>query len=135
MSGTAGIPLCAGAELVERGRGHVFEVLLWGQPARAFALRFGGRVVGYVNRCAHVPAELDWQPGEFLDQDLRWIVCSIHGAVYEPADGRCVAGPCVGKRLIPLRLDEMQGEVYWYPSRDVEPAPVAGTTPPTTATP
>jgi hypothetical protein len=36
-------------------------------PARAFALRFDGRVVAYLNRCAHVPTEMDWQPGEFLD--------------------------------------------------------------------
>ena len=25
----------------------------------------------YLNRCAHVPTELDWQPGEFLDADQR----------------------------------------------------------------
>ena len=54
-------PLCASAELAERGRAHLFEVQLWGQSARAFALRFDGRVVAYVNRCAHVPAEMDWQ--------------------------------------------------------------------------
>lgn len=122
MSPSAGIPLCAADALVERGRGHVFDVRLWGQPARAFALRFDGRVVAYVNRCAHVPAELDWQPGEFLDLDRRWIVCSIHGAVYEPSNGLCVAGPCVHKRLIPLQVGEADALVYWYPSRDVEPA-------------
>ena len=88
--------LCASAELEERGRAVVFDVLLWRQPARAFALRFDGRVVAYLNRCAHVPAELDWQPGEFLDMDRRWIICSIHGATYEPADGYCIAGPCRG---------------------------------------
>ena len=38
------------------------------QPARAFALRFDGRVVAYLNRCAHVPTEMDWQPGQFLVQ-------------------------------------------------------------------
>ena len=91
--------LCASAELEERGRAVVFDVLLWRQPARAFALRFDGRVVAYLNRCAHVPAELDWQPGEFLDMDRRWIICSIHGATYEPADGYCIAGPRRGGRL------------------------------------
>lgn len=134
MTAHTGIALCAADALVERGRGHVFDVRLWGQPARAFALRFDGRVVAYVNRCAHVPAELDWQPGEFLDLDRRWIVCSIHGAVYEPASGHCVAGPCVGKRLIPLRVDEAGAQVYWYPSRDIEPA-VGGAPMPSTAPP
>jgi nitrite reductase/ring-hydroxylating ferredoxin subunit len=113
--------LCDSAELQERGRALVFDVLLWGSPARAFALRFGGRVVAYLNRCAHVPTEMDWQPGEFLDMDRRWILCSIHGAAYEPADGRCVAGPCGSGRLMTLHTQEHDGGVYWYPSRDIRP--------------
>ena len=32
--------LCASAELAERGRALVFDVLQYGQPARAFVLRF-----------------------------------------------------------------------------------------------
>lgn len=114
-------PLCAGAELAERGRALLFDVLLWGQPARAFALRYEGRVVAYINRCAHVPVEMDWQPGEFLDMDKRWIVCSIHGASYEPLGGHCVAGPCGRGRLLPLEVQEAGGRVYWYPSRDIRP--------------
>jgi nitrite reductase/ring-hydroxylating ferredoxin subunit len=114
-------PICASADLEERGRAVVFDVLLWGQPARAFALRFDGRVVAYMNRCAHVPTELDWQPGEFLDRDKRWIICSIHGATYEPADGHCIAGPCRGESLIALDVVERDGQVYWYPHRDIRP--------------
>jgi nitrite reductase/ring-hydroxylating ferredoxin subunit len=114
-------PLCAAADLEESGRGWVWDVMEYGRPARAFALRFQGRVVAYVNRCAHVPAELDWQPGEFLDADRRWIVCSIHGATYAPADGRCVGGPCARGRLQPITVDEHDGQVYWYPSRDIRP--------------
>ena len=82
--------LCTSGELVESGRTLVFDVREYGLPVRAFALRFQGRVVAYLNRCVHVPTEMDWQPGEFLDADKRWIICSIHGATYEPADGRCV---------------------------------------------
>jgi nitrite reductase/ring-hydroxylating ferredoxin subunit len=114
-------PLCASADLAESGRAWVWEVMEHGRPARAFALRFQGRVVAYVNRCAHVPAELDWQPGEFLDAERRWIVCSIHGATYAPADGRCVGGPCGRGRLQPVTVAERGGRVYWYPSRDIRP--------------
>jgi len=114
-------PLCRADELAERGRAVVFDVLLWRQPARAFALRFDGRVVAYINRCAHVPTEMDWQPGEFLDADLRNIVCSIHGATYAPESGRCVGGPCGRGRLIALEVSESDGQVYWYPSRDIAP--------------
>ena len=114
-------PLCATTELTERGRAVVFDVLLWGQPARAFALRFDGALVAYVNRCAHVPVEMDWLPGEFLDQDRRWSVCSIHGASYEPADGRCVGGPCGRGRLMRIATTERDGQACWYPSVDIRP--------------
>jgi nitrite reductase/ring-hydroxylating ferredoxin subunit len=123
------VPLCESSTLAERGRATVFDVMLWGQPARAFALRFEGRAVAYLNRCAHVPVEMDWQPGEFLDLDRRWIVCSIHGATYEPADGRCIGGPCGRSRLMPLEVHEAGGQVYWYPSRDIRPLPAAASPP------
>ena len=113
--------LCSADELAERGRAVGFDVLLWRQPARGFALRFDGQVVAYINRCAHVPTEMDWQPGEFLDADKRYIVCSIHGATYEPSNGHCRGGPCDRGRLMPIEVSERDGRVYWYPSRDIAP--------------
>ncbi|MBL0090348.1 MAG: Rieske 2Fe-2S domain-containing protein [Ideonella sp.] len=112
--------LCESGALQERGLAHVFDVLVWRQPARAFAMRFDGRVVAYVNRCAHVPVELDWQPGQFLDIDRRWILCTMHGAAYEPANGRCVGGPCGQGKLMPITTREEDGLVYWYPSPDIQ---------------
>ncbi|MEY2654515.1 MAG: hypothetical protein RLZZ524_1543 [Pseudomonadota bacterium] len=114
--------LCASADLEDGGLAHVFDLLEYGRPARAFVLRFEGRPVGYLNRCAHVPTEMDWQEGRFLDDDKRWIICSIHGAAYEPRNGQCVGGPCVGKRLKPLRVEERDGQVYWYPQAELAPA-------------
>lgn len=120
----APLALCPAADLVERGKAVVFDVLLWGQPARAFALRFDGLLVAYINRCAHVPVEMDWQPGEFLDHDKRWIVCSIHGASYEPANGRCVGGPCGRSKLMPIAVADIDGQACWYPSIDIRPVPL-----------
>ena len=115
------LPLCASADLREAGTAVVFPVLLWRRPARAFALRFGGRVVAYMNRCAHVPTEMDWRPGEFLDDERLYIVCSMHGAVYEPSNGRCIAGPCTGQRLMAVPVLERGGQVYWTPTPDIGP--------------
>ena len=117
----AGLALCDARTLEEKGRAWVWDVLQYGRPARAFVLRFEGALRGYLNRCVHVPTEMDWQPGEFLDIDKRVILCSIHGAAYEPRDGRCVGGPCVRGRLTPVRVEERDGQVYWYPSRDIQP--------------
>jgi nitrite reductase/ring-hydroxylating ferredoxin subunit len=114
--------LCAAEQLAERGTAIVFDVLHYREPARAFALRFDGQVVAYLNRCLHVPTEMDWQPGEFLDSDREFIICSIHGAAYEPVGGRCVGGPCGRGKLTALQVQERDGQVYWYPSRDTQPA-------------
>ncbi len=119
------IALCASADLEERGKALLFDVLEYGRPVRAFALRIDGVVVAYLNRCAHVPVEMDWNPGDFLDADRAFIVCSIHGAHYEPASGRCVGGPCGRGRLTALSVTERDGQVSWYPSRDI--GPVFGT--------
>lgn len=132
------LPLCPAADLAEGGQALVWDVLLWGQPARAFVLRHGGALRGYINRCAHVPVEMDWRPGDFLDLDKRFIVCSIHGASYHPADGRCAGGPCGRGKLIAVDVREADGQACWYPSRDIRPAPLPGasaTHPPTPTTP
>ena len=108
--------------MAEKGRAVVFPVLHFRQAARAFALRFDGKVVAYLNRCVHVPTEMDWQEGEFLDREREFIICSIHGASYAPGSGRCVGGPCGRGSLTALEVTEREGRVYWYPSRDTRPA-------------
>lgn len=115
--------LCPSSALAEGGTAWVWDVLQFSQPARAFALRFDGQVRAYLNRCVHVPAEMDWQPGEFLDSDKRWILCSIHGATYEPRNGRCVGGPCGRGSLTTIAVQESEGRVLWQPTPDTRPLP------------
>ena len=118
----AAVPLCASADLVEKGLAYGFDVLHFRAPARGFALRFEGCVVAYLNRCLHVPVEMDWNPGDFLDGDKTVILCATHGAAYEPLSGRCIGGPCGRGRLTVIETVERDGQVYWYPSRDTKPA-------------
>lgn len=81
-------------------------------PLSGFIIRYDGRIHAYENRCAHVPIELDWEPGKFFDQSGLYLICSTHGATYEPDTGLCVAGPCVGKRLKKLTVSERDGHIY-----------------------
>jgi len=99
------------ADLAERGRGVRFEVVRDGRTRPAFAVRFDGVVRAFENVCAHQAVELDWMPGEFFDHEAKRLVCATHGALYDPADGRCVAGPCRGARLAPLSVAERDGQV------------------------
>jgi len=117
MAGDARL-ICASAELADGGLGMGFEVEYFGAPAPAFAVRQDGRVHGYLNRCAHVAMELDWQEGVFFDSDRRHLICSTHGALYEAATGRCLGGPCNRTPLVKLKLEERDGAVYFMGFHD-----------------
>jgi len=118
---TAAQYLCESADLQNGGTSVLFDVIEWRQPATAFAVRYDNGVVAYLNRCAHVPTQLDWQPGEFWDQERRFLICAVHGALYDPPSGLCVMGPCAGKSLAKITLQEHDGKVYWYPSERIQP--------------
>ncbi|HEX5477905.1 MAG TPA: Rieske 2Fe-2S domain-containing protein [Burkholderiales bacterium] len=105
--------ICASAALAESGAGVRFEVTYFGEPAPAFAVRKDGEVHGYLNRCAHVAMELDWQEGVFFDSSGRDLICSTHGALYDARSGRCLGGPCNRTALVKLRLEERDGGIYF----------------------
>ena len=104
--------ICEGHLLAEGGKGIRFAVERYGKEEPAFAIRHGGAVHAYLNRCAHVPIQLDWIEGEFFDFSGLYLVCSTHGAAYLPASGRCVSGPCSGRGLVRLPVEESDGRVY-----------------------
>ena len=110
--------ICASSALVDSGSGVRFEVEYFGEPAPAFAVRYRGRVHAYLNRCAHVPMELDWQEGAFFDAAGRYLICSTHGATYDAQSGRCVGGPCNRGALVKLRVEERDGQVYFMGFKD-----------------
>ncbi len=104
--------VCSSMELAEGGPGVRFDVQCGGVATPAFAVRFGGQVHAYLNRCAHVGVELDWNEGEFFDSSGLYLICATHGALYEPHSGRCVAGPCQGRFLQALAVCEREGDVF-----------------------
>lgn len=111
MAGDARL-ICRSEELEEGGRGVRFRVDALGGAERGFVVRYMGVARGYVNTCPHVGTELDWNPGEFFDEARLYLICSTHGAIFEPHTGRCVAGPCRGASLRKLEIVERDGQVY-----------------------
>lgn len=59
--------ICSSADLADSGDGVRFEIELEGKDEPAFVVRYQGRVYAYLNRCAHMPMELDWKLGKFFD--------------------------------------------------------------------
>lgn len=99
--------------LEEGGDGVRFKVPREGdEDAPAFVVRYDGLPRAFLNRCAHVPVELDWQEGRFFDDSGLYLVCATHGAMYSPEDGRCAGGPCRGRGLEPLRTAQADGGVW-----------------------
>jgi len=116
------IPICAADAVLEGGKGVRFPVTAGGDDATGFVVRYGGQAYAYLNRCAHVPIELDWAEGEFFESSGLYLMCSTHGAVYVPESGHCAGGPCKGGRLRPIGVVERDQQLYWQPDDYVRPA-------------
>lgn len=104
--------ICAPEALPDGGAGVRFDLDWRGERAPAFAIRHAGRVHAYLNRCAHVPIELDWMEGQFFDLTGHYLICSTHGATYLPDTGHCIRGPCRGDRLTKLAIAERGDGIY-----------------------
>lgn len=112
MATTTNQPICSSSAIVDGGAGVRFEVSVDGRLTCAFVVRHQGAARAYLNVCAHRGVELDWEQGQFFDIQQQWLICSTHGALYDPATGYCVSGPCRGATLTSLPIDERNGEIY-----------------------
>lgn len=107
------VVLCESSELTNSERAVSFEVSYDGRNSAAFAIRYQDHVYAYLNRCAHIPMEMDYQPNRFFDNTGRLLMCATHGATYQPQTGACRGGPCRGG-LIKIDTSELDGIVYWH---------------------
>ena len=104
--------ICASNVLEDGGLCVRFDAQWAGSTTPAFVARYRGCAVAYLNQCAHVPVELDFNHGAFFDDSGLYFICATHGAMYAPESGLCMAGPCVGRRLTKLLVVERDGNVY-----------------------
>jgi len=112
--------LCNSADLLDSGSAVPFNVLYFSKYCSAFAVRYAGIVYAYLNRCSHVPMEMDYQPNQFFDLTGHWLICATHGAMYAPRTGHCSLGPCRGG-LVKIEVTEADGVVRWHTSDKFQP--------------
>jgi len=103
--------VCASALLTEKGEGYRFYVKIGIRALPAFVIRHNGAPRAYLNQCAHMSVELDWQKGEFFDADKNYLMCATHGALYHPDTGACAYGRCDSRGLIAIDVSEIDGEI------------------------
>ncbi len=113
------IALCNSSDLQDSGLAVPFDVTFRGRTCRAFAIRFEGESHAYVNECAHVAMEMDFQPNQFFDSSGQWLMCATHGAMYSPTSGACAGGPCRGG-LEKIAVSEHDGVVHWHPAHNIK---------------
>lgn len=104
--------ICPSDALAVGGLGIRFEVADESDTWPAFVVRHSQGLAAYINRCAHLALELDWNRGMFFDVDQRHLICATHGALYAADTGECVGGPCNGSGLEVLQVVEVEGAVY-----------------------
>ena len=114
------VALCNSGDLQDSQEAVPFDVVYQGQTCRGFAIRFEGQAQAYLNRCAHIPMEMDYQPNRFFDSSGQWLICATHGAMYHPGTGDCVGGPCHGG-LVKISVQEHQGVVHWLSNARFKP--------------
>lgn len=103
--------ICRSEEVQEKSLGLRFLLPELGERATGFVVRYNGALQAYVNRCAHLPVELDWNEGDFFNVGRDYLICATHGAHYQPETGECVMGPCKGRGLQKLEVLERDGDV------------------------
>lgn len=94
---------------IDRAKGFRFrdgEAVFFG-----LVLREGDRVRGFVDSCPHTGQPLSMFDDRYLTADGRFLLCAGHGALFQPRDGVCVAGPCEGEALADWPVVVRDGKV------------------------
>ncbi|MCU7958540.1 MAG: Rieske 2Fe-2S domain-containing protein [gamma proteobacterium symbiont of Bathyaustriella thionipta] len=103
--------LCALHDLSENStRG--FDLGEDSRPRYIFIVLRKQRVYGYVNRCPHLGATMEWLPDQFLDYQGVFIQCALHGALFAVNSGLCLRGPCIGASLQKVRIEIDNGQIF-----------------------
>ena len=97
---------------IEHGTSKKFTLRRGQRELEGMLVNFEGNLFAYINRCPHTGITLDWVNNQFFSSDKRYVMCATHGAVFEPSNGECIWGPCVGLSLqsVPIEIDG--GQVY-----------------------
>ena len=103
--------LCRVDEIAEPGGRSVAMAGDDGAVVDVVVVCWRGLVRAYRNACPHVGTPLETLPDRFFTRAGNHLLCTTHGARFDPGSGLCVAGPCLGARLPPVAIRVDGGDV------------------------
>jgi len=103
--------VCQTSDIADPGS-KAFELKIKRKTQNIFIVHKDGCFYGYLNKCPHTGATLEWQEDQFLDMDNALIQCAVHDALFLIDTGECIAGPCNGDQLKALPLDINDGNIF-----------------------
>ena len=83
---------------LEEGVARGFDPWAQGRDT-VIALIWQEQVRVYGNVCPHLGVAMQYRKDRFMSGDGAHIVCFAHGALFDPDNGACVLGPCLGQAL------------------------------------
>lgn len=79
----------------------------------AIIFAFEDNAYAYVNHCMHMHRPLNCEQDAIFDETGKYLRCSMHGFIFDPKTGECQSPVCFGQRLQALRLEEIDGTLYF----------------------
>lgn len=98
-------------ELIPEGTARGFVLQMKAGRFHGFVVRRGDSVRGYADRCPHAGLPLAQKLDDYLTPGGDRILCSWHGALFDPDTGECLGGPCPGQRLTPWPVVVKDGAI------------------------
>jgi len=102
----------ASLEDIPNNQAKVFEV----DGLQIVIARRDNKVWGYKNVCPHLGIGLNSAGDKMTTFDDSYLICTMHGAMFEFETGFCVGGPCASRSLIPVKVEVSENHIYFYPS-------------------
>jgi len=90
-----------------------FQIKIGRKETDIFLVKKDEHVFAYQDICPHAQAPLEWNPDEFLDEKKESIICAMHGAKFTIETGDCISGPCKGAALTTVKIELIDGDIFY----------------------
>jgi nitrite reductase/ring-hydroxylating ferredoxin subunit len=104
--------ICTRRELHEENF-LIRNILYKKQTVSAIIFAFEDKAYAYVNHCMHMHRPLNCEQNAIFDDTEKYLRCSMHGFIFDPKTGECQSPVCFGQRLQALRLEQIDGTLYF----------------------